>query len=49
MQYDTSQLGLSPKFWIEVEDTIVYLKVRSPHKVVSQMTFEEVWSGRSRT
>jgi hypothetical protein len=48
MQYVTSQLVLSSKFWVEVEDTIVYLKIRSPHKIVNEMTLEEVWSGRSR-
>ncbi len=47
MQYVTSQLGLIPKFWAEVEDTIVYLKARSLHKVVIEITFEEVWNGRN--
>jgi hypothetical protein len=47
MQYVTSQLGLIPKFWSKVEDTIVYLKARSADKVVDEMTLEDVWSGRS--
>jgi hypothetical protein len=39
-------IGLSPKFSVEVVNIVVYLKTRSSHKVVSEMTLEKMWSGK---
>ncbi len=39
-------IGLSPKFWAKVVNTTIYLKARKSHKVVSEMTPEQMWSGK---
>ena len=38
---------LPPKFWTEALSTAVYVRNRSPTKVLSQMTPQEAWTGEN--
>jgi hypothetical protein len=35
------QQSLKPRFWVEAVNTVVYLKVRSPHRTINKMALEE--------
>ncbi len=35
------QQNQKPRFWVEVVNIVVYLKVKSPHIIIDRMTLEE--------
>jgi hypothetical protein len=38
------QRGINTKYWAESINMIVYLKAKSPHKAINNMTPKEAWN-----